>query len=262
MESFRADDGAELAFVEGGSGKPALALVHGWQADHTVWTGVIEALGPQMHTFAADLRGNGESMRASGPYCLERYARDLHELVDARGAGPVVVVGHSMGGTVALRFAVDYPQATRGLVLVAPVPASGGGYSPKGEAYLRATAGDPVAVRNWLARTLANPESPALDRLCAIAAKADRDVALESFESWAHADFAALTQSIEAPALVIAPEKDGPEATEQRVAALLPRAQYIMLLEAAHYAIVEQPKEIAALISAFVSERGSRGADV
>ncbi|MGA9945502.1 MAG: alpha/beta fold hydrolase, partial [Candidatus Cybelea sp.] len=148
MEWFRADDGAELAFVESGFGEPALMFVHGWQADHTVWAGVIDALGPQMHTIAADLRGSGESMRASGPYRLERFARDLHALINARGVGPVVVVGHSMGGTVALRFAVDYPQATRGLVLVAPVPASGGRYSQKGEAYLRATAGDPAAVRS------------------------------------------------------------------------------------------------------------------
>lgn len=254
MEWFRADDGAELAFVESGFGEPALMFVHGWQADHTVWAGVIDALGPQMHTIAADLRGSGESMRASGPYRLERFARDLHALINARGVGPVVVVGHSMGGTVALRFAVDFPQATRGLVLVAPVPASGGGYSQKGEAYLRATAGDPAAVRNWLARTLANPsESPTLDGLCAIAAKADRDVTLECFESWAHADFAAQTQSIEAPTLVIAPENDAPEAAEQRVAALLSHARLVTLSGAAHYAILEQPKEIAALISAFLT---------
>jgi 3-oxoadipate enol-lactonase len=252
MESFRADDGAELAFVESGAGRPALVFVHGWQADHTVWTGVIDALGPQRHTLALDLRGSGESMRVKGPYCLERFARDLHELIAARSVGPAVVAGHSMGATVALRFAVDYPQATRGLVLVAPVPASGGGYSQKGEAYLRAIAGDPVAVRNWLARTLANPaDGPTLEHLCAVAAKSQRGAALECFESWAHADFAAQTQGIEAPVLVIAPENDAPEAAEQRVAALLPHAQLVTLARAAHYAILEQPKEIAALINAF-----------
>lgn len=254
MESFRADDGAELAFVESGLGEPTLVFVHGWQADHTVWAGVMDALGPQMHNFAVDLRGNGESRKASGPYCLERFARDLHELINVRGVGRAVVVGHSMGGTVALRFAVDYPQATRGLVLVAPVPASGGGYSQKGEAYLRATAGDPAAVRSWLARTLANPsESATLDRLCAIAAKTDREVTLECFESWAYADFAAQTQRIEAPALVIAPENDAPETTEQRVAALLPHVRLVTLPRAAHYAVLEQPKEIAALISTFLT---------
>lgn len=113
-------------------------------------------------------------------------------------------------------------------------------------------------MRNWLARTLANPSASAtLDRLCATAAKAERDGTLECFESWAHADFAAQTQKIEAPALVIAPENDAPQTAEQRVAALLPRARFVTLAHAAHYAILEQPKEIAALISAFRRSLGS-----
>jgi pimeloyl-ACP methyl ester carboxylesterase len=251
MRYFRARDGAELAFAESGSNKPALLLVHGWQADHTVWRHVIEALGPQTHTIALDLRGSGES-DAAGPFRLERYAADLRELVDALELGPVVVAGHSMGATVALRFAVDAPELVRGLVLIAPVPASGGGYSPKGEAYLRSTAGDQIAARNWLARTFASaPEPAALERLCAAAARTDRDVALESFQSWAHADFAEATTAIRAPALVIAPERDAPEVHERKVAALLPNARYVLLPESGHYAILERPNEIAALIREF-----------
>jgi 3-oxoadipate enol-lactonase len=250
---FRASDGAELAFVESGAGEPALLFVHGWQADNTVWREVIDALGPAVHTFAVDRRGNGESSASPGPYRLERYAEDLRDFVRARGLGPPVVVGHSMGATVALRFAVDTPQATRGLVLIAPVPASGGGYSEKGEAYLRATAGDRAAVRNWLARTFAAPPSDAvLERLCAAAAKTERGAALECFESWAHADFAGATKKIEAPALIIAPEHDAPEASQRKVAALLPNARCVVLPDAAHYAILEKPGEIARLIADFV----------
>ncbi len=87
------------------------------------------------------------------------------------GIAPAIVAGHSMGATVALRLAVDAPQSVRALVLIAPVPASGGGYSPKGEAYLRATAGDPVEVKAWLARTFAaEPDEATLAPLCAAAA--------------------------------------------------------------------------------------------
>jgi lipase len=161
----------------------------------------------------------------------------------------VAIVGHSMGATVALRLAVDAPQLVRALVLIAPVPAGGGGYSPKGEAYLKATAGDPVAARNWLARTFAGaPDEAALERLCAAAAKADRAAALESFESWAHADFADSTRSILAPALVIAPQHDNPDLYHLKVAALLSNARYVALLGCGHYAIVEKPREIAELM--------------
>jgi 3-oxoadipate enol-lactonase len=245
---FRASDGSELTFEERGSGVPALVFVHGWQADRTVWSELIDALGPETHALAIDARGSGESHEAPGPYRLERFAADLRELIEARELGPVVLVGHSMGATVALRFAVDAPELVRGLVLIAPVPASGGGYSPKGEAYLRSTAGDPAAARGWLARTFARPPDDAtLERLCAAAARTPRDVALESFESWAHADFAEATRTIDAPALVIAPEYDA-GATREKVADLLPNARYVVVPDCAHYAILERPKAIAALI--------------
>ncbi len=253
MRRFLASDGAELTFSESGSGTPALVFVHGWQGDHTVWRDVIEALGPHVHSLAADLRGSGESRAAGGPYRLERFAADLRGMIEELNLDPVVLVGHSMGATIALRFALDAPQATRGLVLIAPVPASGGGYSPKGEAYLRATAGDPVAARSWLTRTLAgSPDEFALERLCHAAQRIERNAALESFESWAHADFAEETRNIRAPVLVIAPEHDAPEASKRKVAAFLPHARYVELSGCAHYAIIEKPQEIATLIHDFV----------
>jgi pimeloyl-ACP methyl ester carboxylesterase len=208
-------------------------------------------LGPAVQAVAVDLRGSAQSSGAPGPYRVERFAADLRELVEQLGVGPVVVVGHSMGSTVALRFALDAPDATRALVLIAPVPASGGGYSPKGVQYLRATAGDPAAARSWLARTLANPVDPALERLCAAASTTPRDVALESFDSWAYGDFAEETRRIAAPALVIAPQHDSPDVVERKVAALLPNAEYAVLPGCAHYAIVEKPAEVAALIARF-----------
>lgn len=249
MPVFRTSDGAVLTYDERGSGEPAALFVHGWQGDRTVWRGVTDALPARHRLISLDLRGFGESNRAIGPYCIERFAADLQELVEGLGIAPVVVVGHSMGGTVALRFAVDAPELLRRLVLIAPVPASGGGFSAKGEAYLRATAGDPIAVRAWLARTVMRPPNDeTLDFLCAAAAKTPAHVALESFESWAHADFAEATKSIAAPVLVIAPEHDAPDVHERNVAALLPNGRYALLSGAAHYANVEQPREVARLI--------------
>jgi len=252
VQRFPISDGAELAYSESGSGSPPVIFIHGWQGDGTVWRDVIDALGSGVRSITVDLRGSSESRGARGPYRLERFAADLRELIESRHFAPAVLAGHSMGATVALRLAADAPRLVGGLVLIAPVPASGGEYSAKGEAYLRATAGDPVAVRNWLARTFAAaPAEAVLERLCAAAAKTDREVALECFESWAHADFAEETRAIEAPALVIAPEHDLPDSVERKVAALLPNAKFVVLPGAAHYAILEKPREIAELIRSF-----------
>lgn len=254
VPTFRTRDGAELSYEEHGSEGPALLLVHGWQGDRSVWRAAIDALPAEYRAVSVDLRGSGDSKTAPGPYTLERFAADLRELIDGLGIAPVVLVGHSMGGTVVMRLAVDAPELTRGVVLIAPVPASGGGFSPKGAAYLRATAGNPDAVRGWLTRTiLSPPNETTLDFLCAAAAKAAPDATLASFESWAYADFADETRSIVVPVLVVAPEHDAPEVCENRVAALLPNARFAVLPDSAHYANVERPREVAQLIQEFVA---------
>jgi pimeloyl-ACP methyl ester carboxylesterase len=224
-------------------------LVHGWQGDRSVWDDVIAEIGLGTRSVAVDLRGSGASSGVRGPYNLERFADDLRELVETLGIGPVVVVGHSMGATVALRLAVDAPELVSGLILIAPVPAGGGGFSPKGAEYLRATAGDPAKARKWLSAMFGpEPDTAILDRLCAAAGKTPREAALESFESWANADFAEATRAISAPAIVVAPERDNPEMYQRKVAALLPNARFVVLPDCGHYAIVERPGEIAKLI--------------
>ncbi len=249
MQQFRTSDGGEFAYVEQGSGNARLLFVHGWQADRTVWNDVIAELRHGTRSVTVDLRGSGASGGARGPYSLERFAADLREVVEALGIGPLVVVGHSMGATVALRLAVDAPELVSGLILIAPGPAGGSGFSPKGADYLRATAGNPVAARKWLSAMFAGePNAGVVDRLCDAAEKAPRDAALESFESWANADFADATSAISAPAVVVAPERDNPEMYQRKVAALLPNARFVELPDCGHYAIVERPDEIAALI--------------
>jgi pimeloyl-ACP methyl ester carboxylesterase len=250
MQRFRASDGAEIAYDERGPGDAArLLFVHGWQADHTVWRDMIAALEPEVRTFAVDLRGSGESRDARAPFTLERFAQDLREMIDALAIAPIFVVGHSMGATVALRLAVDAPDRVSALALIAPVPASGAGFTPKGADYLRGTAGNAQAARKWLARTFAGePDAHMLDRVCTAAASTPRESALESFESWANADFAEATKAIRVPTVVIAPEHDTPETHERKVASLIPGARYVVLPNAGHYAILEQPQELAALI--------------
>jgi pimeloyl-ACP methyl ester carboxylesterase len=107
-----------------------------------------------------------------------------------------------------------------------------------------------------LARTIDDPSNASiLERLCAAAAKAPRDVALESFESWAHTDFADKTRAIAAPVLIVAPEHDTTlTESARKLAALLANATFLTLAGTAHYVIVERPDVIAELISKFVED--------
>ncbi|HEV3090384.1 MAG TPA: alpha/beta hydrolase [Candidatus Cybelea sp.] len=225
---------------------PTVLFVHGWQADRSVWGGVIAALDAEVRCIDVDLRGSGELRDIPGPYTLERFAADLREIAERIEGGPAIVVGHSMGATIALRLAVDAPHLVRALVLVAPVPAGGPGYSSKGAEFLRKTVGDRDHRRKWLARTFAGePVAEHLDQLCDAAERTSSQAALESFESWTNADFAEETRAITMPAVVIAPEHDAPDVHEQKVAALLPNARFVLLRESGHYALLEKPQDIA-----------------
>ena len=91
---------------------PVLA-VHGITANHLAWQLVAEAL-PDVRIVAPDLRGRGRSSGLPGPYGMVQHADDLAQLIDQLGLGPVPVVGHSMGGFVAVAVADRHPDLISG----------------------------------------------------------------------------------------------------------------------------------------------------
>jgi pimeloyl-ACP methyl ester carboxylesterase len=96
-------DGTPIAVFAGGSGPP-LVLVHGTTADHRTWRGVGPQLATRWRLHAVDRRGRGAS-GDSPDYAIDRELEDLAAVVEplaAAGGGPVPVVGHSLGGRIAL----------------------------------------------------------------------------------------------------------------------------------------------------------------
>lgn len=110
-------NGLMTGFTEEGEGPP-LVFLHGFPLDRDIWMKQIRAFRSDWRVILPDLRGFGESEGTPGPVSMARLAEDVHDLLRHLGAGPAVLVGHSMGGYVALAFARAFPQALRGLVLV------------------------------------------------------------------------------------------------------------------------------------------------
>jgi pimeloyl-ACP methyl ester carboxylesterase len=116
MLPFMRPDVETLHRVLIGDGEPTL-LVHGWGGDARSWS-PVRFDGRRVLT--VDLRGHGRSPVPADGYRPADYARDLAAVVRASGLAPVVAVGHSMGGQVVVRLALDHPDLVRALVVVDP----------------------------------------------------------------------------------------------------------------------------------------------
>ena len=114
-------DDLQLHHTITGSG-PSVVFTHGWLNTGDVWNGTVEALDGSARALTWDLRGHGSSGTAEpGEYERAIALDDLSRMVKAVGE-PAVLVGHSLGGYMALAYAIERPADVAGLVLVAAGP--------------------------------------------------------------------------------------------------------------------------------------------
>lgn len=113
-------DGLDLAYVDSGGDKPALVFVHGLSSNLAFWEHQLGAFTATHRVLALDLPGFGASDRPDAPYTPPWYAGVLEGWMDAVGVPQAVVVGHSMGGQIAVTLALESPDRVRALVLSAP----------------------------------------------------------------------------------------------------------------------------------------------
>ena len=126
--------GRSFAYRQAGAG-PLLVLVHGLAGTMGTWKAVVDELATRCTVVAVDLPGHGRSEPLPGDSSIGTYANALRDLLDELGHRTATVVGHSLGGGVALQFAYQYPQRCERLVLV-----SSGGLGVEVSAILRAAA--------------------------------------------------------------------------------------------------------------------------
>ncbi len=164
--------GREVAHVEAGEG-PVLLLVHGMAGTCESWGEVIEPLARDHTVIAPDLPGHGASEPGGGDYSIGALAAGLRDLLHTLGHDRATIVGHSLGGGVAMQFAYQYPEMVERLALV-----SSGGLGPEVSPVLRAAA---LPGANLFIAATAGPGSvvgSALGKgLAAIGLRPDPDVA-------------------------------------------------------------------------------------
>jgi 3-oxoadipate enol-lactonase len=105
-------------FDQGTSAELCVLLVHSLAMDHRFWNRVAPIIAEHACVIAVDVRGHGQSSKTNGPYSIDLFASDLKQLTDSLGFKKVIVAGASMGGCIALQYAIKNPDVTAGLCLI------------------------------------------------------------------------------------------------------------------------------------------------
>ncbi|WP_109551268.1 alpha/beta fold hydrolase [Mycobacteroides franklinii] len=117
--AFRTIHGYRRAFRIAGSG-PVLLLIHGIGDNSATWDSVHAKLAEHFTVIAPDLLGHGQSDKPRADYSVAAYANGMRDLLAVLDVDRVTVVGHSLGGGVAMQFTYQFPHLVERLILVAP----------------------------------------------------------------------------------------------------------------------------------------------
>jgi pimeloyl-ACP methyl ester carboxylesterase len=123
--------GYRRAYVKAGRG-PALLLLHGIGDSSATWSGLLPLLAEHFTVIAPDLLGHGASDRPRADYSVAAYANGMRDLLALLEVDRVTIIGHSLGGGIAMQMSYQFPELVERLILVAP-----GGVGPEIHALLR-----------------------------------------------------------------------------------------------------------------------------
>jgi lipase len=117
-KSERVPGEVEISICRAGDGPDPVVCLHGITAQHRAFNAAARYLGPSRGLVGVDLRGRGDSDKPDSGYGLEAHASDVARVLDHLGLESAILVGHSMGGFVALKTALEFPERVRALVLL------------------------------------------------------------------------------------------------------------------------------------------------
>jgi pimeloyl-ACP methyl ester carboxylesterase len=272
IDRFVTRQGLRLHVVDHEGEGPALLFLHGGTAHAHWWDFVVQAIGPGVRAFAADLRGHGDSSSASdGAYRVRDYVEDVAFVIAELGLERPIVIGHSLGSFVALDFAVEHPGAASGIV-VADGRAS---FGAAGARYLRllgmfGSAQYPSLeeaierFRPLPKETIALPD--ALAHVIRHGVKREGDGWTTKFDRAALTgldvfDLRARLAEIECPVLFIRGEHSTvvSKSAAARLAAACRSGRVVELPGCHHHVLIDRPDLLGAEIRAFVREVRSAG---
>jgi pimeloyl-ACP methyl ester carboxylesterase len=266
--------GEQIAVRDEGQGE-ALLLIHGMAGSSHTWRAIMPQLSKKYRVIAPDLLGHGQSAKPRTDYSLGAFAVCLRDLLDELEVESATVVGHSLGGGIAMQFLYQHPDYCRRLVLI-----SSGGLGPDvgwilrllaapgAELVMPAIAPSPVlragnSVRSWLSSLgLRSPRGAEIwNAYSSFSDRQTRDAFLRTLRSvvdYRGQSVSALNRlqvRADLPTLAIWGEEDTIIPVDHAYSALRarPDCRVEVLPGVGHFAHVEAPTEVVDLIDEFIT---------
>lgn len=247
----RTVNGIKLNVLEQGEGSPALVFLHYFGGSSKAWTEVITQLQHEAHCIALDLPGFGDSEPIASS-TVESIATCVAALVKQLQIKQYILVGHSMGGKIALAMATTHPVGLRSLVLLAPSPPTPEPIEESERSHLLRTGGDRAAAEETTHKITARPLPVALfdrviqDNICS---------SPTAWRAWlecgSREDISAELSKITVPVLVVAGAEDpmmSKDLLQQEVVNRLATARLVVVPQVGHLLPIEDPQAVIELI--------------
>jgi pimeloyl-ACP methyl ester carboxylesterase len=265
--------GERVAVRDEGQGE-ALLLIHGMAGSSQTWRAIMPQLAKKYRVIAPDLLGHGQSSKPRTDYSLGAFAVGLRDLLDELEVDSATIVGHSLGGGIAMQFLYQHPDYCRRLILI-----SSGGLGPDvgwilrllaapgAELVMPVIAPTPVlragnSVRGWLSSLgLRSPRGAEIwNAYSSFSDRQTRDAFLRTLRSvvdYRGQSVSALNRlnlREDLPTLAIWGEQDNIIPVDHAYSALeaRPDCRLEVLPDVGHFAQVEAPTEVADLIDDFI----------
>jgi pimeloyl-ACP methyl ester carboxylesterase len=255
----------KINYIEQGAGDEAVIFVHGFAGAIGNWREVLERLPKEYHAFAIDQRGHGQSDKP-GSYQLTEFVEDIYAFSQALGIGRFTYVGHSMGGTLGLKFALDHPDVLKASILVghfpvhewmttdmqAPILAMMG--SDDYPSAMKVMFGSPEMTRGVLASMFATPPSGELMNEMIEDAMATDPAAIGDCFTWMLASgLEPRLGDIRVPTLILVGAKDptSPDGS-RRDANAINGGRFELFEDAGHFIPIESPQKFVDLLTNFI----------
>lgn len=232
--------------------------LHYWAGAGHAWQLVADQLVPDYRSLAPDLGGFGDAPAPTGGYTLDAYAETVAAFIGHAQLGRYVLVGHSMGGKIALTLAARRPPGLVGLALLSPSPPTTEPMTDEDRQASLKAYGDPAAAAKTLATITARPQPAALRaQIIADNLRAGKG----AYDAWllhgSRETIAARLCDVQVPCLILAGDHDAvmsPSVHGLETLPYLPEGTPLEIIAGAgHLLPYEAPQEVAALLRTFAA---------